>query len=136
MTNYFNTGNHKIINLKKGTKPTDAVTLEQLGESHISSYENGKNVFEYIMKTQTELTTYFGIYGASLLVYNFTPHVINKAAYKLTIARKTDESVFKGRWDLNLFKLIQDNYCIVIIKLHALKFIFKINTTINSIVQY
>ena len=62
------------------------------------------------MKTQTELTTDFGIYGASLLVYNFTPHLINKAAYKLTIARKTDESVLKGRWDFNLFKLIQDNY--------------------------
>ena len=62
------------------------------------------------MKTQTELTTDFGIYGASLLVYNFTPHLINKTVYKLTIGRKTDESVFKGRWDFNLFKLIRDNY--------------------------
>ena len=83
MTNDFNTGN-KIINLKKGTKPSDAVTPEQLGESHVSSHENRKNVFEYIMKTQTELTTDFGIYSVSLLVYNFTPHLINKAAYKLT----------------------------------------------------
>ena len=68
MTNDFKTGNNQIINLKKGTKPTDAVTLEQLGESHISSHENRKNAFECIMKTQTELTTDFGIYGASVLV--------------------------------------------------------------------
>ena len=61
------------------------------------------------MKIQAELATDFGLYGASLLVYKFTPHIINKAAYKLTLARKTDESVSKGRWDFN-FKLIQDNY--------------------------
>ena len=64
------------------------------------------------MKTPTELTTDFGIdIGASLLVYNYTPHLINKAAYKLTISKKKiDESIFKARWDFNLFKLIQDNY--------------------------
>ena len=62
------------------------------------------------MKIPTELTADFGIdIGASLLIYNFTPHRINKAAYKITI-KKNDESVFKARWDFNLFKLIQDNY--------------------------
>ena len=97
MTSDLNLNNNKTVNLKKGIQANDAVTMEQLSQSHISSHENRKNVFEYIMKTQTELTTDFGIYGASLLVYNFTPLLINKAAYKLTIARKTDESAFKGR---------------------------------------
>ena len=97
MRNNFDTGNNKIINLKKGIQANDAATMEQLSQSHISSHEAEKNVFQYIMKTQTDLTTDFGIYGASLLVYNFTPLLINKAEYKLTIARNTDESVFKRK---------------------------------------
>ena len=58
-------------------------------ESHISPHENRKSIIEYIMKIPTELTTDFGIdIGASLLIYNFTPHRINKAAYKITIKKK------------------------------------------------
>ena len=84
---------------------------QKIGESHISSHENRKNVFEYIIKIPAEFTTDFEInICASLLIYNFTPHLINKAAYKITILKKINESVFKGRWDFNLFKLTQDNY--------------------------
>ena len=75
------TGNHKITNLEKGTNQNDAVKFElKLKESHISSHENIKNVFEYIMKTQTELTADFGISNARLSIYNKTPYLINKTA--------------------------------------------------------
>lgn len=77
--------NHKTTNLQKGTNQNDAVNFQQLKESHISSHENRKNVFEYIMKTQTELTADFGISNARLPIYNKTPHLINETPYVMFI---------------------------------------------------
>ena len=60
-----------------------------------------------------EFTVDFGIQGANYKLINFDqmPHKINKKAFILKVQKTQDSSsLFKGRFDFNLYKLIQDNF--------------------------
>ena len=85
MTNDFNLNNNQIKNVKDASNKQDAATLKQvnegvasialqnrqytdrkIGESHITSHENRKNVFKYATDTIGELSDDFGIQVDSL----------------------------------------------------------------------
>ena len=58
-----------------------------------------------------EFTVDFGIQGAKLINFKQMPHKINKRAFILKVQKTQDRSsLFKGRFDFNLYKLIQDNF--------------------------
>ena len=67
-------------------------------------------VFAYCMDVG-EFTVDYGIEDANLIHFNEMPHKINKKAFILKVKKMQDgSSLFKGRFDFNLFKLIQDNF--------------------------
>ena len=78
---------------------------------YCSSHENRNlNVFAYCMDVG-EFTVDYGIEDANLIHFNEMPHKINKKAFILKVKKMQDgSSLFKGRFDFNLFKLIQDNF--------------------------
>ena len=57
-----------------------------------------------------EFTEDYGIQDVNLITYNDSPHKTNKKAFSLKVQKTNDSSsLFKGRFDFNLFKLIRDN---------------------------
>ena len=129
MTDNFDLGNHRIINIKNATHNQDAVTLKQvndafstistennkytdqkIAESHISTHENRKNVLAYAMD-DGEFTEDAGIQDVNLIDFNDMPHKTNKKAFSMKVQRTNDgNSEYKGRFDFNLFKLIRDDF--------------------------
>ena len=136
----LNMNNQRIINLGRATHNQDAITLKQVNDafstistennrytdeqieknkkyvddeilkSHITTHTNRKNVLKYAMD-DGEFTEDYGIQDANLIDYNDSPHKNNKKAFSLKVQKATDgSSLFKGRFDFNLFKLIRDNY--------------------------
>ena len=67
MTNNFDTGNNKIVYLKKRTQANDAVNLNQLNSSHISSHTDRTNVLKYIKDNPGEFTADYGISSVNLI---------------------------------------------------------------------
>ena len=104
-TNNFDTGNNKIVNLEKRTQPTDAVTPEQLGESHITQHVNRVNVLKYIMQDDAEREADFRTTIDDIQKAAFLPHQINKKVYRIGFIRKQDNTYY-SRFGFNLFKLI------------------------------
>ena len=129
MTGNLNMNNFKITNVKNATHNQDVTTLKQvndavatistnnnrytdqkLAESHISTHENRKNVLAYAMD-DGEFTEDFGIQDVNLITYNDSPHKTNKKAFTLKVQKTNDgSSLFKGRFDFNLFKMIRDDF--------------------------
>ena len=129
MTDNFDLGNHRIINIKNATHNQDAVTLKQvndafstistennkytdqkIAESHISTHENRKNVLKYAMD-DGEFTEDAGIQDVNLIDFNDMPDKTNKKVFSMKVQRTNDgSSEYKGRFDFNLFKLIRDNF--------------------------
>ena len=110
LTENLNLNNFKITNLQKGTQETDSINLKQLNESHITSHTNHENVFEYVMKLSGEFSVDFGINNVNL-VNNFEdmPH-LKKTAFAFSLQKSNQNSEYKGKFDINLFKLIRDNF--------------------------
>ena len=140
MTSVLDMNNQRIINLGNATHNQDAITLKQVNDgiatvstennrytdeqmeknkkyvddeiakSHITTHTNRKNVLKYAMD-DGEFTEDYGIQDANLIDYNDSPHKNNKKAFSLKVQKAKDgSSLFKGRFDFNLFKLIRDNY--------------------------
>ena len=129
MTSVLDMNNQRIINLGNATHNQDAITLkqvndgiatvsaennkytdQQIAKSHISTHTNRKNVLSYAMD-DGEFTEDYGIQDANLIDYNDSPHKNNKKAFSLKVQKAKDgSSLFKGRFDFNLFKLIRDDY--------------------------
>ena len=129
MTSNLDMNNLRIINVKDATHNQDAITLKQvndaiatistdnnkytdqkIAESHISTHENRKNVLKYAMD-DGEFTEDAGIQDVNLIDFNDMPHKTNKKAFSMNVQRTNDgSSEYKGRFDFNLFKLIQDNF--------------------------
>ena len=129
MASNLDMNNQRIINLGNATHNQDAITLKQvndtfstistennkytdqkIAESHISTHENRKNVLAYAMD-DGEFTEDFGIQDVNLITYNDSPHKTNKKAFSLKVQKTNDgSSLFKGRFDFNLFKMIRDNF--------------------------
>ena len=129
MTGNLNMNNFKTTNVKNATHNQDAINLKQvndaiattstndnkytdqkIAESHISSHENRKNVLKYAMD-DGEFTEDFGIQDVNLITYNDSPHLSNKKAFSLKVQKTNDgSSLFKGRFDFNLFKMIRDDF--------------------------
>ena len=129
MTSVLDMNNQRIINLGNATHDQDAITLkqvndgiatvstennkytdQQIAKSHISTHTNRKNVLSYAMD-DGEFTEDYGIQDANLIDYNDSPHKNNKKAFSLKVQKAKDgSSLFKGRFDFNLFKLIRDDY--------------------------
>ena len=129
MTSNLDMNNLRIINVKDATHNQDAITLKQvndaiatistdnnkytdqkIAESHISTHENRKNVLKYAMD-DGEFTEDGGIQDVNLIDFNDMPHKTNKKAFSMNVQRTNDgSSEYKGRFDFNLFKLIQDNF--------------------------
>ncbi|XP_068757391.1 uncharacterized protein [Montipora capricornis] len=129
MTSNLDMNNLQIKNLKDATHNQDAITLKQvndaisttstnsekytdrkLAESHISMHENRKNVLSYAMD-DGEFTEDFNIRNVILVNYSDSPHKSNKKAFSLKVQKTNDGlSLFKGRFDFNLFKLLRDNF--------------------------
>ena len=106
--------NKKITDIALPSNDNDAsnkkYTDVKIAKPHIGTHENLKNVFAYCMDNG-ELAVDFGIQGANLIYFNQMPHKINKRAFILKVKKTQDgSSLFKGRFDFNLFKLIQDNF--------------------------
>ena len=88
---------------------TKNTPIKKIGDSHISTHENRKNVLSYGMD-DSELTVDYGITEANLIDFDEMPHKINKKAFTLKVQRTQDGSnLFKGRFNFNLFKQIRDN---------------------------
>ena len=140
MTSVLDMNNQRIINLGNATHNQDAMTLKQVNDgiatvstennrytdeqieknkkyvddeiakSHITTHTNRKNVLKYAMD-DGEFTEDYGIQDANLIDYNDSPHKNNKKAFSLKVQKAKDgSSLFKGRFDFNLFKLIRDDY--------------------------
>ena len=129
MTSNLDMNNQQIKNVKNATNNQDAATLHQvysgmfstktqceeytdkkIAESHISTHENRKNVLAYAMD-DGEFTEDYGIQDVNLITYNDSPHKSNKKAFSLKVQKTSDgSSLFKGRFDFNLFKMIRDNF--------------------------
>ena len=140
MTSVLDMNNQRIINLGNATHNQDAITLKQVNDgvatvstennrytdeqieknkkyvddeiakSHITTHTNRKNVLKYAMD-DGEFTEDYGIQDANLIDYNDSPHKNNKKAFSLKVQKAKDgSSLFKGRFDFNLFKLLRDNY--------------------------
>ena len=140
MTSVLDMNNQRIINLGNATHNQDAITLKQVNDgiatvstennrytdeqieknkkyvddeiakSHITTHTNRKNVLKYAMD-DGEFTEDYGIQDANLIDYNDSPHKNNKKVFSLKVQKAKDgSSLFKGRFDFNLFKLILDNY--------------------------
>ena len=130
MTSVLDMNNQRIINLGNATHNQDAITLKQVNDgiatvstennrytdqeiakSLISIHPNRKNVLAYAMSVDTEFTEDYGIQDAKLFDYNDSPHKNNKKVFSFNVQKANDgSSLFKGRFDFNLFKLIRDNY--------------------------
>ena len=83
---------------------------DEIVKSHITTHTNRKNVLKYAMD-DGEFTEDYGIQDANLIDYNDSPHKNNKKAFSFKVQKATDgSSLFKGRFDFNIFKLIRDNY--------------------------
>ena len=140
LTGNLNMNNQRIINLGRATHNQDAITLKQVNDafstistannrytdeqieknkkyvddeivkSHITTHTNRENVLKYAM-ADGEFTEDYGIQDANLIDYNDSPHKNNKKAFSFNVQKAADgSSLFKGRFDFNLFKLIRDNY--------------------------
>ena len=140
MTSVLDMNNQRIINLGNATHNQDAMTLKQVNDgiatvsaennrytdeqieknkkyvddeiakSHITTHTNRKNVLKYAMD-DGEFTEDYGIQDANLIDYNDSPHTNNKKAFSFNVQKAKDgSSLFKGRFDFNLFKLIRDDY--------------------------
>ena len=140
MTSVLDMNDQRIINLGNATHNQDAITLKQVNDgiatvstennrytdeqieknkkyvddeiakSHITTHTNRKNVLKYAMD-DGEFTEDYGIQDANLIDYNDSPHKNNKKAFSLKVQKAKDgSSLFKGRFDFNLFKLIRDDY--------------------------
>ena len=56
-----------------------------------------------------EFTEDFGIQDASLITFNDSPHQNNKKAFTMKV-QKTNNGLFKGRFNFNLFKMILNDF--------------------------
>ena len=128
MTSNLDMNNLQIRNVKDATNNQDCVTLKQVNDGlsttsinvnkytdqkiaeSITTHENRKNVLKYAMD-DGEFTEDFGIQDVNLITYNDSPHKTNKKAFSLKVQKTTDgSSLFKGRFDFNLFKMIRDDF--------------------------
>ena len=58
-----------------------------------------------------EFTEDFGVQDVNLVTYNDSPHKSNKKAFSMKVQKTSDgSSLFKGRFDFNLFKMIHDDF--------------------------
>ena len=130
MTGNLNMNNFKITNVKDATNNQDVTTLKQvsdaiattstnnnkytdqkLAESHITTHENRKNVLAYAMEDADEFTTDFRLQDVQLITYNDSPHINNKSSITVKVRKTTDgSSLFKGRFDFNLYTLTEKNF--------------------------
>ena len=128
LTSNLDMNNLRIINLGNATHNQDAITLKQvndafstistennkytdqkIAESHISTYENRKNVLKYAMD-DGEFTEDAGIQDVNLIDFDDMPHKTNKKVFSMKVQRTTDGSnEYKGRFNFNLFKMYRDN---------------------------
>ena len=143
MSDDLDMNNFKISNVKNATHNQDAVTLKQvndgiaavstenteytdrkIAESHTSTHENREIVLKYAMD-DGEFPTDFGIQDSNLITYNDSPHQTNKKAFTMKVQKMPDgSSLFKGRFDFNLFKLIRDifrDHCTVCLEIYFQK---------------
>ena len=129
MTSNLDMNNQQIKNVKDATHNQDVTTLKQVSdaiattstnnnkytdqkvsESHISTHENRKNVLAYGMD-DGEFTEDFGVQDVNLITYIDSPHKSNKKAFSMKVQKTSDgSSLFKGRFDFNLFKMIRDDF--------------------------
>ena len=130
MTGNLNMNNQRITNVKDATHNRDAITLKQvndavatlstknneytdqkIAESHISTHGNRENVLAYAMEDADEFTTDFGLQDAQKVSYSDSPHLNNKSAIAFKVRKTTDgSSLFKGRFDFNLYTLTEKNF--------------------------
>ena len=130
MTGNLNMNNFKITNVKDATNNQDVTTLKQvsdaiattstnnnkytdqkLAESHITTHENRKNVLAYAMEDADEFSTDFGLQDVQFITYNDSPHINNKSTITVKVRKTTDgSSLFKGRFDFNLYTLTEKNF--------------------------
>ena len=80
-------------------------------ESHISSYKNRKNVLKYMTDNPGELTSDYGISSVNFIDdFDDMPHKIRKKAFSFTLQKSNQNSQYKGKFDINLCKMIRDNF--------------------------
>ena len=103
-TNNLDLNNHRIVNVLKVVSQNDAVTLEQLGQSHITQHINRVNILKYIMEDDSERDHY-----RRYLQYTGIPHKINKQVYQMGFTKKEDDT-YNSRFGFNLFNAIRDNF--------------------------
>ena len=75
---------------------------QKIGESHINSHENRKNVFKYITANAEDFSADYGISSVNL-INNFDniPHKISKKAFSFTLQKSNQNSQYKGKFDIN-----------------------------------
>ena len=68
-------------------------------------------MFKYVTDNTGELTTDFGFSSANL-INNFDdmPHKIRKKAFFLNLNKSNKNSQYDAKFDIDLFKLIRDNF--------------------------
>ena len=116
LTGNLSLNGHKLINMSSPVNKNDGVNKlyldQKIGESHIISHENRKNVFEYITDKSGEFTADYGINSVNLIKnFDDMPHNIRKKAFSFTFLQKSNQnSQYKGKFDINLFKLITNNF--------------------------
>ena len=129
MTSNLDLNNNQIKNVKDAKHNQDAINLKQvndalatvstnnnkytdqkISESHISTHTNRKNVLKYAMD-DGEFTEDYGIQDVNLIDFDDMPHKTNKKAFSMKVQKANNGlSVYKGRFDFNLFKMIRDDF--------------------------
>ena len=73
---------------------------QKIGQSHITSHENRKNVFKYIPDNAGEFSADYGISSVNLINnFNDMPHKIRKKAFSFTLQKSNQNSQYKGKFD-------------------------------------
>ena len=109
----LNLNGHKLINMSSPVNKNDSVNKlyvdQKIGESHISSRRT--NVLKYITDNAGECTADYGISSVNLIDdFDDMPHKIGKKAFSFTLQKSNQNSQYRGKFDVNLFKLIRDNF--------------------------
>ena len=109
----LNLNGHKLINMSSPVNKNDSVNKlyvdQKIGESHISSCRT--NVLKYITDNAGECTADYGISSVNLIDdFDDMPHKIGKKAFSFTLQKSNQNSQYRGKFDVNLFKLIRDNF--------------------------
>ena len=132
-TTDLNMNKSKIINLKNGENESEAINLKQMKDyvnnSHISSSNNKKDVFRYLMEDIDESSSEQNITVTGIEPYSKSPHTYNKQAYKIQL-QKNEDNKYRPRIGFNMYKLPQGEYTFVV---EYFPFDISLDTTISVV---